>query len=367
MAREAKLVGAPPLPAIDIERAHRKPPNRAATFRSFVVTFFAVVVLAAFLSPMLRTVTTALKSTDQITEAGSPLWPADSATFEYEGREYDVYHVPLPDGTTRDLALVTKGRQESEFVDPANAAAGLITWQGSWRALEHSWELAPKWSNFGDVWEIIDFPRLLFNTAALAVIGTIGTLLSCVVVAYGFARFRFPGRNLLFLLLLSTIFLPAAVTLIPTYTIFVKLGWVGTWLPLLVPAFFANAYDVFLLRQYFLTLPRELDDAAKIDGAGPFKILTQIIIPQSWAVIVAVAVFHLVYTWNLYFEPLLYLSSKPDLQPIATGLAAFNSIYGSSPELVQAATLMTIIIPMVVFFFAQRAFMRGIVITGVEK
>ena len=364
MAGEAKLVGAPPIPAIDIERARRKPANRAATMRSFVVTFFAVVVLAAFLSPMLRTVSTALKSTDQITAAGSPLWPADSAKFEYEGREYDVFHVPMPDGTSRDLALVTKGRQQSEFVDPTNPEAGLIMWDGSWRALESSWELAPKWSNFADVWAIIDFPRLLFNTVALAVIGTIGTLLSCVVVAYGFARFRFPGRNLLFLLLLSTIFLPAAVTLIPTYTIFVQLGWVGTWLPLLVPAFYANAYDVFLLRQYFLTLPRELDDAAKIDGAGPFRVLTSIIIPQSWAVIVAVSVFHLVYTWNLYFEPLLYLSSEPDLQPIATGLARFNSIYGSSPELVQAATLMTIIIPMAVFFVAQRAFMRGIVITG---
>src|ERR687898_2624218 len=147
MAREAKLVGAPPIPAIDIERASRKPANRAATLRSFAVTFFVVVVLAAFLSPMLRTVTTALKSTDQITQAGSPLWPADSATFDYEGRAYDVYHVPLPDGTTRDLALVTKGRQESQFVDPAAADAGLITWQGSWRSLEQPWELAPEWEN----------------------------------------------------------------------------------------------------------------------------------------------------------------------------------------------------------------------------
>jgi multiple sugar transport system permease protein len=367
MAGEAKLVGAPPLPAVDIERTRKRRESRRATLKSFGVTFFAIVVLAAFLSPMLRTVTTALKSTDQITQASSPLWPADQATFEWEGEAYEVYRVPLPDGSTRDLALVTKGRQQSEFIDPADVEAGLITWDGSWRALERSWEFAPKWSNFADVWEIIDFPLLLFNTAALAVIGTIGTLLSCVLVAYGFARFRFPGRNLLFLVLLSTIFLPAAVTLIPTYTIFVKLGWVGTWLPLLVPAFFANAYDVFLLRQYFLTLPRELDDAAKIDGAGPFKILTTIIVPQSWAVIVAVAVFHIVYTWNLYFEPLLYLSSKPELQPIATGLARFNSIYGSSPELVQAATLMTIAIPMAVFFMAQRAFMRGIVITGVEK
>jgi multiple sugar transport system permease protein len=187
------------------------------------------------------------------------------------------------------------------------------------------------------------------------------------LVAYGFSRFRFPGRNFLFLVLLSTIFLPATVTLIPTYTIFVELGWVGTWLPLLVPAFFANAYDVFLLRQYFMTLPRELDDAAKIDGAGPFRVLWSVILPQSWAVVVAVAVFHIVYTWNLYFEPLLYLSSKPDLQPIALGLARFNTQYSQQVQLVQAATLMTIVIPMIIFFLGQRFFMRGIVITGVEK
>ncbi len=365
MASEAELIGAPPIPVVEVEEAR---PRRvqAPRFKSFAVTFFAVVLLAAFLSPMLRTVTIALKSSEQITTPNAPLWPAEAQKFEYEGREYDVYHLTL-DGVERDLALVVKGRQESQFIDPANVDAGLVTWEGSWRTLEQSWEFAPNWSNFGEAWEIIDFPRLVFNTAALAFIGTFGTLLSCVVVAYGFSRFRFPGRNILFLLLLSTIFLPAAVTLIPTYTIFVKLGWVGTWLPLLVPAFFANAYDVFLMRQYFMTLPRELDDAAKIDGAGPLRILTSIIIPQSWAVIVAVAVFHIVYTWNLYFEPLLYLSAKPDLQPIATGLAAFNSIYSEQVELVQAATLMTLVIPMVVFFMAQRFFMRGIVITGVEK
>jgi multiple sugar transport system permease protein len=366
MAGDAKILGAPSIPVVeaDLERPRRR--VQGASLKSFGVTFFAVVLLAAFLSPMLRTFAIALKSPEQISEANAPLWPATPLTYEFEGRKYDVYQVPI-DGVSRDLALVVKGRQESQFVDPADPDAGLITWQGSYRALDRSWTISPRWSNFADAWRIINFPRLLFNTAALAIIGTLGTLLSCVLVAYGFSRFRFPGRNILFLLLLSTIFLPAAVTLIPTYTIFVKLGWIGTWLPLLVPAFFANAYDVFLLRQYFLTLPRELDDAAKIDGAGPFRILTSVILPQAWPVIVAVAVFHIVYTWNLYFEPLLYLSSKPELQPIATGLAAFNSIYSEQIELVQAATLMTLVVPMIIFFFAQRAFMRGIVITGVEK
>ncbi|HEY8180433.1 MAG TPA: carbohydrate ABC transporter permease [Candidatus Limnocylindria bacterium] len=368
MAVEPSVIGAPPIPVAErVELARPRRRVRGSTVRSFGVTFFAVVVLAAFLAPMLRTVTMSLKTGQQIGASNAPLWPAEPRTFEFEGKEYDVYQVPMPDGTVRDLALTKKGRQESEFIDPADAAAGVIVWQGSYRTLEGAWTFAPHWENFATAWKEMNFPRLILNTALLAIIGTLGTLLSCVLVAYGFARFRFPGRNLLFLLLLSTIFLPAAVTLIPTYTIFVKLGWVGTWLPLLVPAFFANAYDVFLLRQYFLTLPRELDDAAKIDGAGPIKILTSIIVPQSWAVIIAVAVFHVVYTWNLYFEPLLYLSSEPDLQPIATGLANFNSQRSQSVELIQAGTLMTMIIPMVVFFLAQRFFMRGIVITGVEK
>jgi multiple sugar transport system permease protein len=368
MAREAELVGAPELPALDIE-AKGQEARRRRPFdgRSLLVTSFTVILLALFLSPLLRTLTMSLKSAEQITSIGAPIWPADPGTFEHEGKTYDVYLVPMPDGTTRELALVDKGRQESGFLDPADPEAGIITWQGSWRALEQPWELAPQWGNFAEVWTRINFPRLLFNTAALAVIGGIGTIVSCTLVAYGFARFRFPGRGILFLLLLSTIFLPAAVTLIPTYGIFVSLGWVGTWLPLLVPAFFANAYDVFLLRQYFLTIPRELDDAAKIDGAGPLRILLSVIVPNAWPVIVAVAIFHLVYSWNLYFEPLLYLSTERDLQPLSLGLAKFNDIYGSEPQYIQAATLMTIVIPMVVFFFAQRAFMRGIVITGVEK
>jgi multiple sugar transport system permease protein len=367
MATDTELLAAPPVLAADTERARRRPADRRSILRSFGVTFFAIVVLAAFLSPLLRTAMVALKTPQQIGATNAPLWPATPGTFEYDGEVLDVYIVPLPDGSTRELAMLQPGRQESTFIDPAAPDAEPIVWQGSWRALERPWQLDAHWENFGEAWTIIDFPRLLFNTAALALIGTLGTLLSCVTVAYGFSRFRFPGRNFLFLVLLSTIFLPAAVTLIPTYAIFVNLGWVGTWLPLLVPAFFANAYDVFLLRQYFMTLPRELDDAAKIDGAGPIRILTSVIIPQSWAVIVAVAVFHIVYTWNLYFEPLLYLSAKPDLQPIATGLAQFNSIYSEQVELVQAATLMTIVVPMVIFFMAQRFFMRGIVITGVEK
>ena len=352
-------------PVLKIPQARgRFRPREAA--RSFTVTFVVVVVLAAFLSPMLKSVTLSLATHEQTGQIDSPAYPARPATFDYQGKPYDIYDVPI-DGTTRSLALVVKGRTESQFVDPANPSAGLITWQGSWRTLPRAWQLAPQWQNYAEVWKLIDYPRLLFNTIALAVIGMIGTVISCTLVAYGFARFRFPGRNLLFTILIATIFLPAAVTIIPTYTIFVKIGWIGTWLPLLVPTFFANAYDVFLLRQYLLTIPREMDEAAAIDGAGPFRTLVSVILPQAWPVVIAVAIFHLVYAWNDFFGPLIYLSAKPELQPLAVGLARFNGIHYREPAYIQAGTLMTMIIPVVLFLIFQRFFTRGIVITGVEK
>jgi multiple sugar transport system permease protein len=344
----------------------RPPRQRGDTGRSFLVTLVAVLFLAAFLSPLLRAATTAIKTTDQISQPGAPLLPSDPMAFEYDGRVLDVYNVPI-DGVTRQLALLEPGRSESRFIDPARPEAGPIVWEGSWRTLAPVWEFAPHWDNFGRVWDLIDYPRLLFNTVMLAVIGTIGTVLSCTLVAYGFARFRFPGRGLLFTVLVATIFLPAAVTIIPTYTIFVKLGWVGTWLPLLVPTFFANAYDVFLMRQYFMTISTEMDEAAAIDGAGPFRTLWSVLLPQAAPVVVAVAIFHLVYSWNDFFGPLIYLSTKPELQPLAVGLARFNGVHYRDPGLIQAGTLMTMIIPVLAFLVTQRFFTRGIVITGVEK
>lgn len=334
--------------------------------KSFLFTFVVVVVLAAFLSPLIRSVFVSLQTPEQVGQLDAPAWPAVHATLDYNGKTYDVYDVPI-DGTTKSLALVVKGRASSQFVDPLRVTAGLVSWEGSWRNLSRSWSLSPEWSNYSTVWDQIDFPRLLFNTIAIAMIGMIGTLVSCTLVAYGFARFRFPGRSLLFTILIATIFLPYAVTIIPTYTVFLKLGWVGTWLPLLVPTFFANAYDVFLLRQYLMTIPREMDEAAAIDGAGPFRTLISVIVPQAWPAIIAVGIFHLVYAWNDFFAPLIYLSTKPELQTLALGLARFNTLHYRNQAFIQAGTLMTMLIPIVVFLVFQRFFTRGIVISGVEK
>jgi len=339
--------------------------NRA--MRSALTMIVTLVVLAIFLSPFLFMILTALKSPDQLVAQGAPIFPAQAATYPYQGQVLDIYKVPMPDGTLKNLALLKPGRQESTFIDPQAPNAEPIVWQGAWRSNQRLWVWSPIWSNFSEVWRDINFPRTMANTLMYALVTEIGVLISCVLVAYGFARFRFPGRNFLFVLLITTIFLPSVVTLIPTYTFFMKIGWIGTWLPLLVPAFFANAYDVFLLRQYFYTLPREIDEAAMVDGAGPLRILWSVILPQSLPVLVAITVFHIVWAWNDYFLPMIYLSAKPELQPISVALASFNGLYRTNPTLVQAGSLMAMIAPLILFAIAQRFFVQGIVITGVEK
>src|SRR5258706_8512472 len=353
-------------------------PLRKNLFKGVNITFVTAVttaVLAIYLAPFLFMIFTSLKTQVQISQLGSPLWPAKPETYTYKDAQLDVYKVPIAtcaganpnDKSIKNLAAVKKGRQETTFVDPANVAAGEFVCKVSWRALDRPWSLAPQWANYSQVIKVLEFPRLMWNTSYYAIMTEIGVLLSCTLVAYGFARFRFPGRDFLFTLLISTIFLPGFVTLIPTYFVFQKIGWVGTWLPLIVPTFVANAYDVFLLRQFFMPLPRELDEAAMMDGAGPLRILWSIIIPQSYPVLVAVTVFHIVFAWNDYFGPLVYLSTNRQAWPISVALPIFNGLYSNEPQLIQAGALMAMVLPLILFFVAQRFFIQGIVITGVDK
>lgn len=331
------------------------------------LTLFAWILVIVFLIPFVYSVLTSIKDKEQITaSARGTILPVDQLTFTYEGAEHPIVVVPLPEGN-RELALVGKGRQSSEFIDPNNVEAGLITWQGSWRTLAPVEVFAPRYGNFEEAWRLINFPVLMKNTIGIALIGVIGTLLSCISVAYAFARFPLPGKRILFFILVGTIILPSQVLLVPTYAAFSLMGWTGTWLPLTVPHFFANAYNVFLIRQYFLTLPKELDEAAMIDGADPFRILISVIIPQSWPVIVAVALFHIVFAWNDYFTPLIYLLGQKEAMPISVGIQDFNFQYGQQPHLIQATALMGLVVPVVIFFLSQRVFMRGVVITGVDK
>ncbi len=334
-----------------------------------IITMLASLSLFIFLMPIYNMFLTALKSEQQIVVGGrGQIWPLSPRTFAYESQEYPIYLVPTAEGE-QEWALVRKGRQASEFVDPANPEAGLISWEGNWRQLAPSAYFDPQWGNFKEAWDTIDFPLLFGNTLFIAVAGATGTLLASISVAYAFARFDFPVKNVLFIILIGTIILPSQVTLIPTYSFFARIGWVGElgWLPLIVPHFFSNAYNVFLLRQFFMTLPRELDEAAMIDGAGPFRILRSVIIPQSWPAIVAVGLFHFVWAWNDYFGPLIYTLGEPTRYVISIGVQVFNFRYDTRPELVQATSMMGMVLPLIIFFLAQRVFMQGVVITGVEK
>ena len=327
------------------------------------VTSLALVILLLYLMPLGYSFITSLKSKGQVADPNAPILPAVAGTYSYNGEDYDVYRVPIGGGV-KSLALIDKGRSESTFIDPANPEAGEITWEGRWRTLEPAYELALQWSNYPEAFRFISFLRLLGMTLMYASVTTVAATFSAAIVAYGFARFDFPFKNVLFIVLISTIILPPQVTLVPTYAFFYRIGWVGTWLPLIIPQFFSNAYNVFLLRQYFLTIPTSMDEAARIDGAGPVRTFVSVILPQAVPALIAVALFHFFFAWNDFFGPLIYLAGSTDLQPIAVGLFRFNGLYSSEPQYIQAASVLTMIIPLLIFFFAQRFFMQGVVLTG---
>lgn len=346
---------------ISIER------RRQDLMAASIVTLVALALLGVYLMPLAFGVVTSLKTSAQASEPNAPLMPMDILTFEYEDEVLEIFEVPFEDGN-RQLAMLQPGRRVSTFIDPANPETEPIEWEGNWRQLEPAREIAIQWGNYPEAWETIDFVQLLFNTLMYAFITMIGTVIASSMVAYGFARFRFPGKNVLFMVLLATIILPPAVTLVPTYAFFINvLGWGGTWLPLIVPQMFGNAYNVFLLRQYFLTIPSEMEEAAAIDGAGPITTFIKVILPQAGPALTAVALFHFFFAWNDFFGPLIYLAGNPDANPISVGLTLFNGLYQTRNELVLAAAIISMILPLLIFFLAQRVFIQGIVITGVDK
>ena len=328
-----------------------------------VITSLTLVILLLYLMPLGYSVITSFKNKGQVSDPNSPVLPSAAATFDYEGKELDIYKVPTDDGV-RNWALLKKGRSSSTFIDPASPEEGALTWEGRWRTLEPAYSLAFQWSNYPEAFQFIDFMRLLGMTVMYASVTTFGAVCSAAIVAYGFARFNFRFKNVLFILLISTIILPPQVTLVPTYAFFYRIGWVGTWLPLIIPQFFSNGYNVFLLRQYFMTIPKTMDEAARIDGAGPLRVFWSIILPQAVPALIAVSLFHFFFAWNDFFGPLVYLAGSRELQPLAVGLFRFNGLYASEPQYIQAASVMTMIIPLLIFFFAQRFFMQGVVLTG---
>jgi len=232
--------------------------------------------------------------------------------------------------------------------------------------------IPPRWINYVEAWQFDDFNLYTLNTVVrYAIPVTIGSVLSNVVVAYGFSRIYWRGRDVLFSICLMTMMIPGQVTMVPVFIIFKHLGWVNSYRPLVVPAFFANAYTIFMLRQFFRTIPRELSEAALIDGAGEFTIMWRIIMPLVKPALAVVALSAFMGAWNDYMGPLIYIN-QTHLYPLAMGLARLSAALNQPgikgmvyPYMMAVSTIVTL--PSVfIFFFAQRTFIEGIVLTGIK-
>lgn len=221
------------------------------------------------------------------------------------------------------------------------------------------------WNNYAEVFTIYNFGTYVGNSLFLAVYATVVNTAVSALIAYGFSRFRFPGRTPLFILMLSTLMLPPQVLTIPLYIIFRNLGWIDTFLPILVPQLFGSAYSIFLYRQFFMGLPRELDEAAQVDGCGYLRVWWHVILPQSRPVLIVVAIFTFLYSWQDAWSPLIYLNSD-STRTVPLGLLYFSNGYTTVFPQQMAATVVALIVPVILYAIGQRYIDSGVAIAEVK-
>lgn len=349
--------------------------RRALDRRFRTVAFFIVLVSSVgVVIPLLYMLGGSLSSKQVIHTVPTSIIPIEGKQVTLEAPasgefpaikkgKYFVYHVEI-DGQKRELAYVDKKDRQWVYADPSDLSERFLAPP----ALPDDRVAAVRlnWKNYPEALTKSPFAKYVANTVTVMVFATVGTLISTMLVAYGFSRFWFPARDFLFIVLLSTMMLPPQVSLIPSFVMFQKIGWYDTWYPLIIPAWFAvSAWNVFLMRQFLMGLPMELDDAARIDGCGPVGILWHVIIPQSVPVIVTITAFTAVFWWNEYFYSLIYLQDKAKYT-VALGLQSFDSLYFNNNSMKAAATSLMALPPILLFFFFQRYFIQGTVVSGVK-
>lgn len=347
----------------DVRRAptRRRWLARSETLGKIAALATLAIGAVAMVFPLVWMFSSSLKPLAQI-GLFPPVWiPREQVQAEIAGERYPIFAVDI-DGQVRTLAMIAKDGRVGTYADPTAPAD---TIEANVNSAEPVYQTRLRWENYIEALTVVPFGTYALNTAKVVFGSMLGMLVSTSLVAYGFSRFRAPGLGFLFLVLLSTTMLPHQVTLIPTYILFSKLGWVDTLKPLIVPSFFAGAYDVFLLRQYFMTVPLELDDAAKIDGCGTLGILFRILLPLAKPAIATLAIFHFMWAYNDFFNPLIYLHHQSNYT-IALGLQSFNAFRATRYDLLMAASLVTVLPCILLFFFAQRIFIQGIVFSGVK-
>jgi multiple sugar transport system permease protein len=404
-------------PAAAMTAPRRRPAGRRSKLNRFMrkltsrtaFTVVTAVLCVMFLLPFLYALSGAFGAPSAGSGRGAPIYPAIVRTYKCTDSQLCTYRPivrdraagkwvpngPPVDASQQDdptlpvyvvpghgnLALLedlSPYGQPSVFIDPAANKQVDVSINTS--RLSRVWDFHVSLDNFATAidWAGHITPTgpggiatWLLNSSTIAVLSTIGAVLSCVLVAYGFARFRFPGRDILFLVLIGSVLVPYQVTLIPQFILYKALGLTSSFLPLILPNFFGNALFIFLLRQFFLALPRDLDEAAMVDGAGPLRILRSVIVPQALPAIIAVALFQFFFSWSDFWGPLIYLSGNSALYTVSLGVNyfTFSLQQGGSngPGILEAGSFLVLIVPVAIFFVAQRFFMRGIVVSGVEK
>lgn len=369
-------------------------------------TLYALLIAASFLFliPFIWLVITSLKPIEQSTVM-PPQWIPKGYYTEIDGQRVEVskdFQVTQPGVVAEELQGDNVGRRNFFSAQQLAAAGDTLhvlypVESGWWRVTEKRSSSAPgnprwlyvpsesidtrivfRWRNYYDALSRLDgssgdpvdakhhvsFWRFLGNSLIICVFGVIGTVLSNAIVAYGFARVRWRGRDTFFALTLATMMVPFPVLMVPLYSVFKNLGWIGTLLPLWVPAWFGSAFNIFLMRQFFIGIPEELSEAARIDGCSEWRIFWRIILPLSKPVLAASALFHFLYAWNDFMGPLLYLTRKETF-PLSLALQNFQSQNGGVQwHHLMAASAVTIFPVIVLFFFAQKTFIRGIATTG---
>jgi multiple sugar transport system permease protein len=228
------------------------------------------------------------------------------------------------------------------------------------------WPEPFQWSNFAEVFHKSPLLRWTLNTMIYAGLATLGVVVSSVPVAYALSRLRWKGRDAVFVVVLVALMLPPQVAVVPLYVMWAKLHLVGTLWPLIIPVWLGDAFAIFLLRQFFLTIPQEYLDAARVDGCGEFRILTTVVVRLAKPAIAAVSLFSVLYCFNDFFLPLLYVGENPDNWVVSVGLSQFRSLHQVQWNLVMAATLLVMLPVIILFFLAQRAFVEGVTLTGVK-
>jgi multiple sugar transport system permease protein len=327
-----------------------------------------------FLVPFAWLVVTSLKEESEMSRF-PPVWvPTQQVEVAIGGKEYKVATTHYGGRDVR-VAVINEqvdgqvnGQRQVQVLAPA-ALAGR-RFQCSKDELKAVRHVAPVWANYPKSLQFLPQEThyglvFLGNTLSVTLLSILGTLLSSAMVAYSFARLRWPGRDQMFLVLLSTMMLPSAVTMMPTFLIFRSLGWIDSLRALWVPSWFGVAFNIFLLRQFFLGIPNELEDAAKLDGCSYYATFWRIMLPQMKPALAAITIMSFMGAWNNFMGPLIYISS-PEKETLAYALQLYQSAHGSEPALLMAASTLVMLPVLLLFFFTQRYFIQGITLTGIK-